>query len=74
MIIGLCLHRHTERAGERAARVLPAAFDVAETCIEALAIDTGRAEAADEEAKVEDRGIDTMLVLSDRQANPPAKL
>ena len=58
------LYRHTERAGERAERVLPAVFLVAETCIEALAIDTARAEAADKDP--DDTGIDSMPVLSDR--------
>ena len=62
--LSLLLHRHTERAGERAARVLPAVFAVAETCIEALAVDTARAEGADEDA--DDAGVDGMPVLSDR--------
>ena len=60
-------YRHTERAGERAARVLPAMFTAAEACIEALAIDTARADAA-EGKDADDSSADAMPVLSDRQA------
>ena len=58
--------------GERAARVLSAVFVVAEMCIETLAIDTARAEAAKDDA--DDRGIDTMPVLSERQGAPLSDL
>ncbi len=58
--------RQTELAGDRAARVLPAVFALAEGCVEALAADSMRAEA------VTDVSGDTDTpepVLSDRQAS-----
>lgn len=67
MCLNRAPYRHIERAGERAARVLPAVFTAAEMCIEALAIDTARAEAVEDE-DADDRSADTMPVLSDRQA------
>ena len=47
-------------------RVLPAVFALAETCTEALAIDTARAEAAGDEG--DDQDIDVMPVFSDGYA------
>lgn len=48
--------------------MLPAVFALVETCIEALAVDTARAEAADDAADESD--INSMPVFSDRQAAP----
>ncbi|EIE22426.1 hypothetical protein COCSUDRAFT_42735 [Coccomyxa subellipsoidea C-169] len=62
---------HTELAGERAARVLPAVFALAEGCVEALAADSMRAEAyTDVSAKDDDM---VAPVLSDRQASDPLR-
>ena len=48
-------------------RVLPAVFALAEACIEALATDTARAEAAG--GSDEDADVDTLPVFSDRWAS-----
>ena len=48
--------------------MLPAVFALVETCIEALAVDTARAEAVDDAADKSD--INSMPVFSDRQAAP----
>jgi hypothetical protein len=47
-------------------RVLPAVFALAEACIEALATDTARAEAAG--GSDEDADVDMLPVFSDRWA------
>ena len=41
-----CGCRQTEQAGERAMRILPVVFALAEMCVDALAVDTACAEAA----------------------------
>lgn len=67
------LGRHTELAGERAARVLPAVFALAEGCVEALAADSQRAEALADVSSTE--AEDTLApVLSDRQVSSPCAL
>ncbi len=63
--------RHTELAGERAARVLPAVFALAEGCVEALAADSMHAEAYTDVSAEDDDMV--APVLSDRQASHPLR-
>lgn len=69
----LGLGRHTELAGERAARVLPAVFALAEGCVEALAADSQRAEALADVSSTEEEDTPAP-VLSDRQVSSPCAL
>jgi hypothetical protein len=56
-----CRRDNSELAGERAARVLPAVFAVAEGCVEALAADAARSDAVVDKDTADHSGLPPVL-------------